>query len=205
MAKPIPHWHRKPNETEACFHKFTLYLNQPTPRHLPTAAVAAGCSYDLIKRYSAAWKWKARACAYDMHNAAVEQGAKDKAIGTSAATWAQRRDSNNESVYKLAMRMRERGQAMLDFPLSTTEVKEKYPDGRVKTTVVNAAPWSLSTANSLMRASVEISMICIDAALAGEDTFDAGSATLEECQEYIAKDQAKRAAIRESVAKGGPA
>lgn len=89
-------WERQPKESEQAYYAFTLFRDQDAPRGLP--AVVSACtdaghpkSYALIKRWSAAWFWRERARAWDMHQ--EEQVRRDQIRATKTMARRQARDA----------------------------------------------------------------------------------------------------------------
>ena len=197
-APPAP-WDRQPGESAPAHEALLIYLAAGAKRSAQSTADVIGKSASLVRGWSAEHAWVERAAAFDSHNAGVEQAARDKVRATTAALWEQRRIDDCESVYKLGMLLRERSRCMLEYPLADREVTERDAGGRETKVTIKSGPWSFATAATLAKASVDMTMLSVDVALADDDTFDASTATAEECQAYVMKHQARRRASREAL------
>lgn len=77
MANPKkpPPWERLPDEGEAPFVAFRVYLEQPPPRSIKAVAGLLNRSPSTIYKHSRRWTWQARAEAWDRRQAEVEADA----------------------------------------------------------------------------------------------------------------------------------
>jgi hypothetical protein len=89
MANPKqpPPWERLPEEGEAPFVAFRVYLEQPPPRSIKAVAALVNRSTSTVYKHSRRYFWQARAEAWDRKQSEVE----DDAILTERARLAKKR------------------------------------------------------------------------------------------------------------------
>ena len=193
MASVHP-WNRQPGETPQAWEAWEAYQKRGT---LEGAAEETDKSMAQMSIWSKKWEWVARVRAKENYELNVEQVARDKVRSKQAAIWEKRKLEECESLYSLGLKLRNRANTMMDFPLATTKTSQ---DG--KEVHVHPSKWTLATAATMARVSAEMIALATDAALDEADDFDPLNATAEECRAYIQKQVDRRKQIR-AITGGG--
>lgn len=172
FADDRPLWEQQPRESAEAYaalrHYARLpYVNRkedgsPGPRSLQDSANELGKAVQLLKRWSAAWRWVERCEAYDIEQRRVELEAYRAAERDLALRLAKRRVAFKDdawAVYEVTMaRVRE----MLAFPIyeETSETIEDGPGGPSLVIVRHPKKgWNHATAAGLLKAAVALGIV----------------------------------------------
>jgi hypothetical protein len=143
-------WDRQPGESQRAYEAFKIFRGtdvQTGIRVMTEVARLLGCSLPNIHRWSRTHNWIDRAAAFDTWREHREVEARElasrMAIKRVAERWADHRIQFLERYMRSHMKMLERVEQMLEYPIyEVRDEEEVYPDGRAcKVTVVNPARW----------------------------------------------------------------
>lgn len=154
MAKKKGPWERQSKESNQAYEAARLYFEKRIDRSLSSVGKRLGKSQDLMERWSSRWSWVDRAAAYDAHMDQIEQDARESALVTDAAKWAERQRSLKEREFTLAEALLTKAEMMLKFPLQTQKVEK---DGKM--TIINPADWSLRDAAKLLETASKVARL----------------------------------------------
>lgn len=180
---------RLENESAKAFAGFQAYCEMGGNRSLKAVGRALGKSEGLLERWSARFKWVARAKAYDERLLSIQRDAEKKTIEAKANSWASRQTALREDEWQTADQLISRARQMLDWPLEHTVTK----DG--KTTIL-PTKWTISDAVRMVEVAAKLRRMAV-----GEETDhlkvstpgpDFSKLTVEEVRTY-----------REILIKGG--
>jgi len=155
-------WERMESEPENWFLRFTRYLNAGLNRSFLGVYNDERAERGKGKalRISGAWErrvkqfdWAERARLYDL-----------ELVRSEREEWDKRRKEHREKEMKLARKLIERAEQMLQFPLARTENVSQVDNGVViNQTIVNPSNWKFSdiprvieTADKLARLAMEM-------------------------------------------------
>lgn len=158
-------WDRQAKETARAFEGARLYFDQGPDRSLARVAEVLGKSLSLVKRWSGAHAWPARAAAFDLHMREVEQQALEEETRRrgeeKAAEWAERLEALRETEWRTSQAMLERVATMLKFPLEQQEVLGGQ-DGK-SVTIIKPVKWTGSDAAKLGLAASKLARLATGA------------------------------------------
>ncbi len=187
-------WERQKGETHKAFAAFLVYRDLGPDRTIKLAGKSIGRISDGYDRMSEDWSakygWVARAASYDSHLDSIRVAE----AARHAVTWERRRLAALDRKWALGQRMMERAAEMLAFPI--VEVEE---DAR-GCAITKPSKWTQATAVAMASKGSDMALGASEEATIDQDTFDPLSATLEECQAYIAGKKLKAEAIRKARA-----
>lgn len=144
--KAKPAWEQRPNESSKAFEAALIYFQMGPARSLERVGQQLGKSKTLMERWSSRYKWKLRAKAWDAHQVELEAAAMEAKAQETAERWADREEQVREKRFRLAEKMLDKADKMLNFPLQQEVVQE---DGR--TVIIKPIRW---TAFSIARLAV---------------------------------------------------
>lgn len=198
-SKPKP-WERVEGEHERAFAAFQAYLRQPAEgqgRSIRKLHEAGFGAHKNLGKWSSRFRWQERARLWDDWLAEEAAVAATKEHARRAALWERRRLADAERTYGVAGKLREVAERMLKHPIRKKNVRSEYADGRPKLVVVEPAKWSMASAGRLAQLAEELATRARESALNEDewDSFDPTTASLEECQEFIAEQKKRRSAF----------
>lgn len=135
-------WEPQKGESPPAYQAFAEYRDLGEARSLESVARLLSKSSQLLKRWSARWKWVERSQAYDTHMQEIEQKAREKALTKKAEDWATKE-------LEMAGLLYEKAKSMLGFPLT----KQVTKDGQ---TVVMPADWRMRDAAAIAEAGIKM-------------------------------------------------
>ena len=145
---PLP-WERQEGEPAKAFTLFGLYRDMGPSRTLETVASGrregARRASGYVSRLSRTWEWTSRATAWDEHQDQVAREAAERRAAQEGEARAAVFHAQQKRTLEVVDRLLDRIDAMLAFPVSRREVKEKVMvgDQEVPTlTVISPARWS---------------------------------------------------------------
>lgn len=150
---------RRKGESDEAFAAFREYLDLGPSRAFPGVARRCGKSVSLIARWSARHDWVDRASAYDDHLAELENAHRRMLAEEAAAEWLVREKALRDRRYAIAVKMLDRVEQMLNFPLTTVEKKTNEDGSSV--TILKPAKWNMNTARLLAQTASELAVISI--------------------------------------------
>lgn len=92
---------QQPKESNKAFAAFAMYLSQGVDRSTTTVAAKLARSEQLIRRWSARWRWTERVSAYATHLAQVEREATEALARVKSAEWLTRQQELREREWKM--------------------------------------------------------------------------------------------------------
>lgn len=135
-------WEPQEGESAPAYQAFAEYRDLGGERSLESVARILSKSSQLLKRWSARWKWVERSQAYDAHMDSLEQKAREKALTRKAEDWATKE-------LEMASLLYDKAKSMLSFPLA----KQVTKDGQ---TVVMPADWRMRDAAAIAEAGIKM-------------------------------------------------
>lgn len=90
---------QQPKESAKAFAAFALYLNMGSERSAAAVAAQLAKSEQLIRRWSARWRWTDRVAAHGAHFAAVERQAMEAIARGKSVEWAAREQAQREEEW----------------------------------------------------------------------------------------------------------
>jgi hypothetical protein len=144
-------WQRRPREPARAYEAARAYFEMRAARSLTSVAQKYAKSTPLIKRWSVKWQWVSRAAAFDRYMDEVAERAVEKATREAAIRWQRLHEELRERKYQASVRLLDRVDKMLDFPLATvtTTEREGLNGTVIKTTIIKPARWSMDSAGRL--------------------------------------------------------
>ena len=124
---------RQPKETSMAYESARAYFEMGADRSIALVAQKFTKSTRLLKRWSVAWSWVARAAAWDeqrqkMVDAAVAAAISETAVKV-AAEWETRDRQLRQLQYDLTQRTIAKMDKMLEFPLATVTTETLCQEG----------------------------------------------------------------------------
>lgn len=92
---------QQPKESDKAFAAFSLYLSMGAERSTAAVATKLTKSEQLIRRWSARWRWTERVAAHGSHLAAVEREATEALTRGKAAQWLKRQEEHRDEEWAL--------------------------------------------------------------------------------------------------------
>jgi len=89
------------DESDKAFAAFALYLSLGPERSTQAVAQKLAKSGQLVRRWSARWRWPERVAAHAAHLAAVEREAAEALARTKAAEWLKRTENVREREWEM--------------------------------------------------------------------------------------------------------
>jgi hypothetical protein len=176
-----PAWERQEGENDLWYFRFRRYLAMGTTRSVMGAFNAERVEQGKAKepRPSGAWTkaaerfaWRERAAAYDAHQIAQSEAAREEERRREEQEWDRRERALCERAFNVAERMIEKAEGMLAFPLierTIEEKKEKLIDSAgeemevvVATTILRPGRWTFGTAPRLVAGADLIARLACD-------------------------------------------
>lgn len=130
-------WYRLTDagETINAYNYFKLYLQQTSPRNIEKLARRLGKHGQGLRNYSARFKWKDRAAAYDDFHTNLELERQRARREKQELEWLARRDEQRQQEWDIAQALLEKVRQMLQVPLFKETVydrlKDLDPDGKI--------------------------------------------------------------------------
>ena len=90
---------QQPKESAKAFAAFALYLSMGPERSAAAVAAQLAKSEQLIRRWSARWRWTDRVAAHGAHFAAVERQAMEAIARGKSVEWAAREQAQREEEW----------------------------------------------------------------------------------------------------------
>ena len=90
---------QQPKESAKAFAAFALYLSMGPERSAAAVAAQLAKSEQLIRRWSARWRWTDRVAAHGAHFAAVERHAMEAIARGKSVEWAAREQAQREEEW----------------------------------------------------------------------------------------------------------
>lgn len=203
MPKPIPDpnipptepnpdrrpWEKRPDEGHKAFRAFQEYCKLGGERSTGQVAANLDRTPNLIKGWSSAYDWVARAAAWDDHMGQLEQAQREKVRAEFAERWERRRLEAAEANWDRAQRLALRAEEMLNSPLYEQEVTSRDPaTGQPVSVTLTPAKWTFGAVAQILKTVAELQAAALTEALGGsDDGFDPATASPEECRAYLAK------------------
>ncbi len=88
-------------ETDKAFSAFALYLSLGSERSTASVATKLAKSEQLVRRWSARWRWTERVAAHTSHLAVVEREATEALARGKAAEWLTRQQQVREREWEM--------------------------------------------------------------------------------------------------------
>ena len=110
---------QQPKESNKAFAAFSAYLGMGSERSTQAVAKQLAKSEQLVRRWSARWRWTERVRAHGGHIAMVERQATEALVRGKAAEWLTRQEDHREEEWEL------RGELIT----AGRKVLEKFKDG----------------------------------------------------------------------------
>lgn len=197
--KPKP-WERVEGEHERAFAAFQAYLRQPAEgkgRSIRRLKEEGYGAHKVIGGWSSKFKWQARARAWDDWLAEEAAIAATKEHARRAALWERRKLVDSEKTYAVSNELRDKALKILKHPIKKKRVNSEYSDGRPKHVTIEPAKFTMATAGRLLQIAEELREKARETAMSDEewDSFDPTTASLEECQVFIAEQKKRRDAF----------
>ena len=92
---------QRPKESDKAFAAFSLYLGLEPKRSTRAVAKKLAKSEQLVRRWSARWRWTERVAAHAAHLAAVEREAAEALARGKAAEWLTRQQNVREREWEM--------------------------------------------------------------------------------------------------------
>jgi hypothetical protein len=190
-------WEKRPDEGHKAFRAFQEYCKLGGERSTGQVAANIRKTPNLIKGWSSAYDWVARAAAYDDHMGRLEQGRREKVRAEFAERWERRRLEAAEANWDRAQRLALRAEEMLRAPLYEQEVTQEIIDpktGESRPIAITLTPakWTFGQAAAILKTVAELQAAALVEALGGnDDGFDPATASPDECRAYLAKQGVK--------------
>jgi hypothetical protein len=92
---------QQPQESDKAFAAFALYLSMGPERSTAAVATKLTKSEQLIRRWSARWRWTERVAAHASHLATVEREATESLTRAKSAAWLKRQEEHREEEWAL--------------------------------------------------------------------------------------------------------
>ena len=92
---------QQPKESAKAFAAFAIYLSMGSERSTAAVASKLAKSEQLVRRWSARWRWTERVGAHAMHLAAVEREASEAMARGKSAVWLTRQQELREREWAL--------------------------------------------------------------------------------------------------------
>lgn len=160
-------------ETAKAFAAFQLYIKTPAPRNYQGVADSLKCSYGNVSEWGNKYDWRARAGAYDKHMARIEVEARAAVLSRRAAEAAEHQWDEGQKNRKIAERLRDKANEMLDrFEVT---VDTEISPATIAKFAQMAATIGSTGVNELL------------ANLFAEDGFDPATATPEQLKDFLKK------------------
>jgi hypothetical protein len=177
-------YERLDGETAKAFRAFVIFRDLGADRTLEGVRVALSKPsgyYRQIQRWASTYAWTERAALYDDWIDRMRR----QEMESSIPLWESRRQDALRHNLELCARLRQRVEAMMEFPLVKERV-ESRSDGRTTVYVIPAG-WSWGSIISMIRACCELEAQTISEGLLDEEAaaFDVHTATLDDCRSYI--------------------
>jgi hypothetical protein len=91
---------QQPKESNKAFAAFSLYLNMGAQRSTQAVANELEKSEQLIRRWSARWRWTERVQGHGAHLAAVERQATEAMVRSKSAEWLARQVEQRDEEWR---------------------------------------------------------------------------------------------------------
>lgn len=114
-------WLRRNDESAKAYEAAQTYFELGANRSLDAVSRKYQKSIALISRWSQRHGWVARAQAYDEHQLAIQEKAREEAAKKKAEVWEERRAQEREWEYVIARRLYLRAAQILKEPLSAAK------------------------------------------------------------------------------------
>lgn len=198
-SKPKP-WERIEGEHERAYVAFQAYLRQPIEgqgRSIRRLHEDGFGAHKNLGTWSSKFRWRERARLWDDYLAEEAAVAAAKEHAKNAAKWERRRIVDAERSYAVSNKLRDVAEKMLKYPIKKKRVTAEYADGKPKVTIYEPAKWTMASAATIAKLSEELAARARESALHDDewDAFDPTTASLEECQAFIATQKQRRAAF----------
>ena len=92
---------QQPGESAKAFAAFSIYLSLGPERSTEAVATQLAKSRQLVRRWSARWRWSERAQAHATHLAAVEREAAEALARSKAVEWLKRTEAVREREWEM--------------------------------------------------------------------------------------------------------
>ena len=134
---------RLPDESPQAFEAFKLYMEMGPGRTVRETCRRLAKSWPVISGWSARHHWLERAREFDNGLEKIIRAAEEEKLIQSAGKWATRMQETRECAYQIAIRLVEKAEAMLKFPLAEKVSK----DGK---TVIRPGRWTFADAARML-------------------------------------------------------
>jgi hypothetical protein len=92
---------KQPKESDKAFAAFSLYLGMGAERSAQAVARKLAKSGQLVRRWSARYRWAERVAAHGAHLAAIERQAQEAGLRAKAAEWLARQTELKEREWEM--------------------------------------------------------------------------------------------------------
>lgn len=155
QATPGPKlYDQQPGESIKAFTAFRTYLDLGAERSIVSAGRKLGKNRVTLEQWSTRWRWVERSKAWDIDQEQQRRQLEEAAMKDQSGVWAKRMLEQREADYQIAVALREKAKAMLDFPIAKRVVMEGTNQVHI-----HPAKFSFGQAATMMRVSTELARL----------------------------------------------